>query len=190
MSLLKTWHESGVIRLKYLDESGCVLQTPVSYSWSRRGQQKCLEQQRDKGRRISILGLLQAGQQFDYGLAVGGIRSSTYLKLMDWQADLAEHHKQLTGQFTVVVQDNASIHRSLLARQQWDNWAERGLLIFFLPPYSPQLNDIEIAWKQFKTHELAGRQFADELDLVDAIIAGLEDRSHQHEVAVERFLFN
>ncbi len=114
MSLLRQWHETGVIRLKYLDESGCVLRTAVSYSWSRRGQQKCLEQPRERGRRISILGLLQADQQFDYGLVVGGVRSPTYIKLMDWQASLAQQHYQATGQLTVVVQDNAPIHRSQL----------------------------------------------------------------------------
>ncbi len=190
MNLLRHWHETGVIRLKYLDESGCVLRTAVSYSWSRRGQQKCLEQSREKGRRISILGLLQADQQFDYGLVVGGVRSSTYIKLMDWQASLAQQHYQATGQLTVVVQDNAPIHRSQLVQQRWDDWADQGSLIFFLPPYSPQLNTIETEWHQFKTHELAGRQFDDELDLVDAIIAGIQARAHTHARSLKRFLFN
>ena len=180
----------GVIRLKYLDESGCVLRTPVSYSWSRCGQQKHLEQPRERGRRISILGLLQADQQFDYGLVVGGVRSASYIKLMDWQARLAKQHQQETAQLTVVVQDNASIHRSQLVQQRWDDWADQGLLIFFLPPYSPQLNSIETEWHQFKTHELAGRQFDDELDLVDSIIAGLEARAERHGRSLERFLFN
>ncbi len=190
MSLLRQWAEVGAIRLKYLDESGCQLRTPVGYSWSRRGQQKCLEQPRERGRRISILGLLQAEQQFDYGLVVGGVRSSTYIKLMDWQARLANQHHQATGQLTVVVQDNASIHRSQRVQQQWNDWADQGLLIFFLPPYCPQLNSIETEWHQFKTHELAGRQFDDELDLVDAIIAGIQARAQKHGRSLERFLFN
>ena len=62
---------------------------------------------------------------------------------MDWQARLAKQHQQETGQLTVVVQDNASIHRSQLVQKRWDDWADQGLLIFFLPPYSPQLNSIE-----------------------------------------------
>ncbi|MGK7910670.1 MAG: transposase [Synechococcus sp.] len=66
----------------------------------------------------------------------------------------------------------------------------RATAIFFLPPYCPQLNSIETEWHQFKTHELAGRQFDDELDLVDVIIAGIEARAHRHGRALERFLFN
>ena len=90
----------------------------------------------------------------------------------------------------VVVKDNARIHRSQLVQKRWDDWTDKGLLIFFLPPYSPQLNTIETEWHQVKTYELAGRQFDDEPDLVDAIIAGMQARAHTHGRSLERFLFN
>jgi transposase len=31
-----------------------------------------------------------------------------------------------------------------------DVWAKRNLFIFYLPPYSPQLNIIERVWKEMK----------------------------------------
>ncbi len=51
---------------------------------------------------------------------------------------------------TVVVLDNASIHTSQKFKDQVKKWKEKGLLLFFLPPYSPQLNPIEQLWKFMK----------------------------------------
>ncbi len=55
--------------LKYLDEAGFCLWSPVSYSYSRIKEQKRLEQVPRRGNRISILGLWQPGEHFDYALA-------------------------------------------------------------------------------------------------------------------------
>ncbi|EGJ28357.1 hypothetical protein LYNGBM3L_74610 [Moorena producens 3L] len=49
----------GEIDLFYLDESGFCMWMPVEHSYFFRGEQKRLEQTARKGRRISILGLLQ-----------------------------------------------------------------------------------------------------------------------------------
>ena len=50
--------QEGDIELKYLDEAGFCLWSPVSYSYSRIGVQKCLEQTAQRyGKRISIVGL-------------------------------------------------------------------------------------------------------------------------------------
>ena len=51
---------------------------------------------------------------------------------------------------TVVVVDNASIHRSEAFQEEWPTWEKEGLLVFYLPQYSPQLNLIEILWRFMK----------------------------------------
>ena len=51
---------------------------------------------------------------------------------------------------TIVVVDNAPTHTSKKFKEQMNIWKEKGLLIFFLPPYSPQLNPIEQLWKFMK----------------------------------------
>ncbi len=51
-----------------------------------------------------------------------------------------------TGQITVIVQDGASFHRSKVVQAFWQQWQQMGLFIFFLPPYSPQMNRIEDEW--------------------------------------------
>lgn len=184
------WAQLGIICLKYLDESGCCQQRASDYGYSPRGQQKRVTQRKRRGRRINILGIWQPKRQFDYALMVGTLKTSTFLKLMDWQAAKAQVHFQQSGQFTVIVLDNASVHRSKLTQQKQQRWQQQGLLLFFLPPYSPQMNRIEEEWLQLKRTELASRVFEDEVDLAHAIIEGIENRGKNAGYPVDRFKFN
>ena len=90
----------------------------MSYSYSRIRYQKRLEQVPTRGSRISLLGLWQPGQQFEYALAQGGFDGKSYLKVMDWIAEKAALTLNQMGRLTVVVQDNSSIHKRDLVRQQ------------------------------------------------------------------------
>ena len=67
LDMLKLAAAAGEIELKYLDESGFCLWSPVSYTYFPRGQQKRMEQTRRRGRRLSILGLIQPLVSFVYG---------------------------------------------------------------------------------------------------------------------------
>lgn len=51
---------------------------------------------------------------------------------------------------TVVILDNSPIHKSRKFMAKIEEWKEKDLLIFFLPPYSPELNLIEILWRRVK----------------------------------------
>lgn len=75
-----------------MDESGFCLWSPVSYSYSRINEQKRLEQVPRRGNRISILGLWQPDQLFEYALAQGGFDSQSYIKVMDWLADFFSYN--------------------------------------------------------------------------------------------------
>ncbi len=55
-----------------------------------------------------------------------------------------------TTKSTVVVVDNASIHTSKKFKNMLPIWEKKGLTVFYLPSYSPQLNPIEMVWKFMK----------------------------------------
>jgi hypothetical protein len=126
----------------------------------------------------------------EYGIAQGGFKGKSYLKIMNWIADKAASKLQETGKLTVVVQDNSPIHRSKEVRQHWKRWSEQGLFLFFLPAYCPELNEIETQWHQLKTHEIAGQIFDNEYDLAMTVIQGMENRSENGNYHLERFIFN
>ena len=90
LELLEQAAQEHPIELKYLDELGFCLWSPVSYSYSRIGKQKRLEQTQQRyGSRISILGLWQPDEHFEYALVQGGFKSASYISVMNWVATTA-----------------------------------------------------------------------------------------------------
>ena len=78
---------------------------------------------------------------------------------------------QTITQKTVVVMDNASIHRSEEFEDRIPYWKKQGLIIKYLPPYSPELNLIEILWRRIKYTWLPFSAYA----CLNALIEALED---------------
>lgn len=181
---------AGEICLKYLDESGFSLWANVTYSWAEKGKQKRIEQPKKKGKRLNICGCLEVGTSFEYGLALKSFKSKSYIKLIDWQAEQAQNRFNQTGQITVIIEDQASIHRSQSTQANYQRWQEKGLYIFFLPSYSSDLNRIENEWQRLKEDELAGRMFETEYDLAMALIEAIDSRAAKKGLQVERFHFN
>lgn len=189
LEMLELAAAAGEIDLFYLDESGFSIWSPVSYTYFFCGEQKRLEQTQRRGRRLSILGLLQPLVTFIYGLAIGSFTSASYITIMEAQAQQAAQELAHTGRIRVVVQDNGPIHTSTQARQKLPEWEAQGLYLFFLPPYCSEMNPIESQWHQLKSHNLAGQMFEDELDLAYAVIDGVEARGQQGVLTIQRFRF-
>jgi putative transposase len=105
---------------------------PVEYSYFFRGEQKKLEQTSRRGRRISILGLMQPSLSCIYGLVVGGFNSERYIKMMDTQASCAQTEFEHSGRIRVIVQDNGPVHTSKAVQAKWSDWrAARTLSLLF-----------------------------------------------------------
>jgi hypothetical protein len=179
----------GEICLKYLDESGFCQWSPVGYSYFFRGQQKRQEQTPSRGRRLSILGLWEPNVSFEYGLAIGSFTGASYIRLMDWQATQAANRLANQGKFTVIVQDNGSVHTNKLVQTKWHEWEKQGIIPFWLPPYCSEMNQIENEWEHLKELEIAGQMFDDELELAYAVMQAIDSRAQQGGYSVERFRF-
>ena len=46
--------------------------------------------------------------------------------------------------------DNASVHTSHEFKGNIERWKQQNLTIIYIPPYSPELNLIEILWRKIK----------------------------------------
>ena len=186
MDILELSAAAGEIDLKYLDESGFCMWSEPSYTYYQRGEQKRLEQTNRRGRRLSIIGLLQPVVSFVYGLVIGGVNRKSYIHMMEQEAIEA----QRVGRIRVIVQDNGSIHRCSYVQQLWSKWESMGLYIFFLPKYCSEMNPIELEWQHLKKDELAGKMFEDELDLAYTVIDGIQTRGERNNVSTQRVKFN
>jgi transposase len=70
---------------------------------------------------------------------------------------------------TVVVLDNAPWHVSKEVEAKIKEWESKGLIIFYLPPYSPHLNLIETLWRKVKLEWLKPEDFENKEKLHEAI---------------------
>ena len=76
----------------------------------------------------------------------GRVTSATVIAALDaFAAQTAR-----AGQRRLVVLDNAPIHTSHAFQARILDWFRQGVALHWLPPYSPELNLIEILWRKIK----------------------------------------
>ena len=155
LTKLKNRDRAGEIDLRYLDETGFCLEPYVPYAWQEKGEQIMVDSQ--KSQRLNVLGILNRRQELEVFLFECSINSDVVIACIDRFSNRLEME-------TVLVIDNASIHtrafrgklppktsltsNTFLEKQA--EWKVKGLTIFFLPTYSPELNIIEILWRFIK----------------------------------------
>ena len=74
----------------------------------------------------------------------------------------------------MVVLDNAGIHTSKAVKAARPDLARRGVFLYYLPAYSPELNRIEPVFKQVKHHDIPVRSYTSKADLRQAVEAGFD----------------
>ena len=155
LAALRRAEQAGRLAIYYVDEVRFSRQAPVPYAWQRRGQPcVCLPAERGAGGGYSVLGFWRpADPQATGRQAFTAIVSASAFTAELFVLAVAEFVTHL-AQPTVLVLDNASIHKAHAVKAQLAGWAARGLTLLFLPPYSPELNRIEILWRFCKHYWL------------------------------------
>lgn len=139
--MLEYQSQQGQINLYYGDGTCISEEGFVPYGWQFDDEDVCIEVQ--KGRSATLFGLISRSNDFIYKVSEKNINADFIVEFFD---DLSLNIQKKT----VVVLDNASIHRAKKVTKLLECWQKRGLYIFFLPPYSPQLNIAERLWKEIK----------------------------------------
>jgi transposase len=132
----------GEIVLAYCDEVGFECVHPNRTAWTDRGQTHEIEATR--GQRLNVIGaMLSTGELFAAKIweTVNGDAFVGYLKLLTEKA---------AGKPITVVLDNASVHKRKNVQPLIKLLASKGLTLYFLPAYSPELNRIERLWHKIK----------------------------------------
>ena len=153
LSRLHCLEDAGRCQVLYGDESGFCLAPPVPYLWQPKGQTVGLPA-KSHSRRLNVFGLLgrdsrlhsfQTQQPITAEFVIGSVEALLPV---------------LSGP-TVLVLDNATVHRSRLVQAKRPEWKQKGLRLLFLPPYCPHLNRIETLWRMVKYHWLGCEAYAD-----------------------------
>ena len=130
----------------YYDEAGFSASPPVQRAWSPVGLPHPVTPAHHQ--RVSVMGALDfAGQRLYHQQVVGTVNRDTFVAFVD---DLLTNITQPMRTF--IVLDNAKIHHGLDDDVTWRWMTQHQVILCYLPPYSPELNMIEILWKQAKYH--------------------------------------
>jgi transposase len=91
---------------------------------------------------------------------------------------------------TVVVLDNAAIHRARVIKERLGVWQQRGLFLFYLPRYSPHLNIVETLWRKLKYEWLAARDYETRETLCYAVRLALKASGTSLRINFSGFTFS
>ncbi len=155
--------------LVYLDQVGFSPSQPVTASWTLPGRRKQVPSENPQGRRLNaIAALVRDGPQrsFSWDYAARSLTAEDVLLFI--------RHIPRSGQPLLVVLDNASIHTSRVVRDARPDLAAEGIELFYLPPYSPELNAIEPYFRGVKHYDLPARRYGSLRDLAMAVDAAFE----------------
>ncbi|MEO6321082.1 MAG: IS630 family transposase [Polaromonas sp.] len=132
---------TGDIVVGYLDETGMACMHPNRSAWTKIGCQHLIPAVR--GKRLNVLGSLMSSGELEDKMFTGAMTSKILIEFLDEIAE--KYDKPVT-----LILDNASFHKSKEVKQKEIEWAQKGLTLKFLPPYSPELNRIEKLWHTIK----------------------------------------
>jgi transposase len=129
------------IELFYFDESGFCLESSIPYAYQFPGE--ALELPSSSSRRLNVAGFLSPDMTFHSFVFECSINSDVVIACFDY---VSEH----VSQETWVVIDNAPMHTSDAFEEGLERWEAKGLFVYRLPAYSPELNLIEMLWRFIK----------------------------------------
>lgn len=158
---LRRQHQNGEIEVWYFDETGFDLQPTVPYAWQPNGE--IIEVPSERSKRLNVLGFLTPDNSFEPFCFEGSVNTDVVIACFEAFADIGSDINR------VVIMDNASIHTSANFMECIPDWEKKGVIIKFLPTYSPELNIIEILWRFIKYYWLPFSAYLTFDDLVKEV---------------------
>ena len=160
LAVLEELARQGRIDLLYGDESRVSSEGYVPYGWQFPGESVCVLAQRDY--HLNCFGLISRTNQCHWATTTATITAefvAHQLEALSWG---------LTKEMVVVL-DRARIHTGKLVQSRIAAWQQRGLFVFFLPPYSPHLNLAETLWRKLKGEWLRPEDYLEKDTLFYAV---------------------
>ena len=128
----------------FLDESGFNLQTAPLRCWSPLGRTPVVPVHANRGVNVSLLMCISPSGIVFFKVKVGSFKADDFVEFLE---ALADHFPEVQSGQVSLVMDNAKIHH---ARVTKEFLRENEIKHIFLPPYSPDLNSIEMVFGVLK----------------------------------------
>lgn len=128
-------------RFVFLDETGTHISMTRDHGWAPRGQRVHGRVPRNRGKVTTVIGALTYDGLEAVMAVEGGTTAAVFRRFVD------EHLLPVLHPEDVVVMDNLGAHHATGIREAIEACGAR---VLYMPPYSPDLNAIELCWSKFK----------------------------------------
>lgn len=145
----------GKLTLAFVDECGFSPSQPVNYSWTGCGERKYVPYENPNRRRMNVMAAMMSDGRS--GSLVWSKQPRPF-KSEEFVKFLTRTFSEMNG-LKVVVVDNYSIHRSKVVKDSCGTLRKAGIILYYLPAYSPELNDIEGVFGAIKHHDMPERTY-------------------------------
>lgn len=173
--------EFGLIDLYYGDESHVCTEGYVPYGWQFPGENVFIPA--EKGAKVNCFGLISRSNQCHFRTTKDNIDAAFVLGELELLS--LEIRKP-----TFLVLDCARVHTAKIIVERLEFWQQRGLFVFFLPPYSPELNLAETLWRKLKKEWLKPEDYAEPDDLFYATNRCLASVGREWKINFSHFNLN
>ena len=131
-----------------------------------------------KGKRLNVLGFLNTDNDLTPFCVEGSVTTDIVIGCFDLFSETITKK-------TVVIIDNAPIHTSQAFQKRVPMWKKKGLDLYFLPGYAPELNLIEILWRFIKYYWLPFSAYLNFCALVEAVEDILVNVGSKYKIAFQ-----
>lgn len=128
-------------RLVFLDESGFNLSMTPSRGWGPRGARVNDCKPANWGENLSVIGAIRVDRVHCHQTLEGAVNGTRFVQFVE------KRLCPILQLGDVVIMDNLRAHHIPAVRQAIE---AEGAELLFLPPYSPDLNPIELCWSFIK----------------------------------------
>jgi transposase len=170
---------AGDIVLLYADESEALTHPYLAHAWAKRGADLRVAAP-GQARKVAMMGVLDVVTRELIVHSSATKRSTDFIALLEKLDARFGPRPRRKAKPVVLVLDNGPIHTSkastaALAARKW-------ITVEWLPRYAPELNDIELSWRDLKRHHLAHQTFHDPVALDAAIHEAVDGLNQERRI--------
>jgi len=166
-------------QLVWVDETGCDHREHVrKYGYALRGETPIYHRSLHRGRRISTIAAMAHDGIIATDFHTGSVDGDAFADFV--RGSLIPQMQAFDGEAerSIVVMDNCSVHHTEAVA---DLFREAGIVVIWLPPYSPDLNPIEFVFSYVKSYLRCHDTLLQAIDDPSPVIkAAFESVTKQH----------
>lgn len=161
---IKAWVRRNRAILYFEDESGVSLAPVIGKTWSKKGKTPIIRVTGKRGGVLAMSAISPSGRML-FRLEKRRINSKV---MIEFFKQIMQSHKRRK---IALVMDQAPCHVSKMVRDY--EKSEKKLKIFYVPPYSPDLNPDEKVWRHLKNISLKDHHAQNKNQLTRVVLSAL-----------------